>query len=235
MDQQGRVQGMRVEHIGGATLYLGDCMGVLPTLGRVDAVITDPPYGIGASAGTGKYGRLKIEVGQDLGWDKCVPAEETLRAVVSAGERAVVFGGNYFGLAPSRNFLIWDKGAGFKNRDFAECEMAWCSWDANARVLTYDPLARGDYRDKQHPTQKPVAVMAWAIQHAGKADLILDPYMGSGSTGVAAIQLGRKFIGIEREPKYFDIACRRIEQAAKQGQLFEPAAPVPQQLGLEVA
>ncbi|KQP37585.1 DNA methyltransferase [Pseudorhodoferax sp. Leaf274] len=225
---------MRVEHIGDATLYLGDCMEVLPQLAKADAVITDPPYGIGASAGTGKYGRLKIEAGQDLGWDNCVPAEEALRAVVTAGERAVVFGGNYFGLGPSRNFLIWDKGAGFKNRDFAECEMAWCSWDANARVLTYDPLARGDYRDKQHPTQKPVAVMAWAIQHAGKADLILDPYMGSGSTGVAAIKLGRKFIGIEREPRYFDIACRRIEQATKQGQLFEPAAAQPVQMGLEV-
>lgn len=226
---------MRVEIIGDATLYLGDCMGILPTLGKVDAVITDPPYGIGASAGTGKYGRLKIEASADLGWDGAIPDDALLLAVVAAGDKAVLFGGNYFGLQPSRNFLIWDKGAGFKGRDFAECEMAWCSWDGNARVLTYDPLARGDYRNKEHPTQKPVAVMSWAIGHAGPAETILDPFMGSGSTGVAALQLGRKFIGIEREPKYFDIACKRIEQAANQGQLFTPAAPQPQQLGLEAA
>lgn len=218
--------------IGDATLYQGDCMEVLPLLAKADAVVTDPPYGIGASAGTGKYGRLKIEASADLGWDKATPTDAALSAVVQAGARAVVFGGNYFGLSPSRNYLIWDKGAGFKGRDFAECEMAWCSWDGNARVLTYDPLARGDYRDKQHPTQKPVAVMVWAIQHAGDAVVILDPFMGSGSTGVAALQIGRQFIGIEREPKYFDIACKRIEQAHAQGQLFAPTQKPQEQLSI---
>ncbi|RST54211.1 site-specific DNA-methyltransferase [Variovorax sp. DXTD-1] len=207
-------------------------MEILPTLAKVDAVITDPPYGIGASAGTGKYGRQKIEATADLRWDEAVPPPSDLALVLAAGDRAVLFGGNYFELRPTRNYLIWDKGAGFKGRDFAECELAWCSWDGNARVLTYDPLARGDYREKVHPTQKPVAVMAWAIQHAGHAPVILDPYMGSGTTGVAALQLGRSFIGIEREAKYFDSACKRIEQAANQGQLFEPAAPKPQQEAL---
>lgn len=224
---------MRVETIGDATLYLGDCMEILPALGKADAVVTDPPYGIGASAGTGKYGRLKIEASTDLRWDDAAPPPADLAMVLSAGTRAVLFGGNYFQLPPTRNYLIWDKGAGFKGRDFAECELAWCSWDGNARVLSYDPLARGDYRQKEHPTQKPVAVMAWAIGHVGPAPVILDCYMGSGSTGVAALQLGRKFIGIEREPKYFDIACRRIEDAANQGQLFAPADVQPQQLGFE--
>lgn len=218
--------------IGNATLYRGDCMEVLPTLPKVDAVITDPPYGIGASAGTGKYGRLKVEAGVDLRWDDAPPPEELLAQIRSQAGRVVLFGGNYFPLPPSRNFLVWDKGAGFKSRDFAECEFAWCSWDGNARVLTYDPLARGDYRSKEHPTQKPVAVMAWAIQHAGPADTVLDPFMGSGSTGVACIQLGRVFIGIERERSYFDIACRRIEQAQSQAQLFEPEAPKAEQASL---
>jgi DNA modification methylase len=208
--------------IGGATLYRADCMEVLPLIGKVDAVITDPPYGIGASAGTGKYGRLKVEKTGDYGWDNEIPSDGLLAAMLASGQRSVIFGGNYFPLPPSRNFLVWDKGAGFKNRDFAECEMAWCSWDANARVLTYDPLARGDYRNKEHPTQKPVAVMTWAILHAGDAPTILDPFMGSGTTGVAAIQLGRKFIGIERDPRYFEIARKRIEQAVAQGQLFAP-------------
>ena len=214
---------MRIERIGDATLYLGDCADVLPTLGKVDCVVTDPPYGIGASAGTGKYGRLKIEAGTDLLWDGAPPDDAVLLAFIAACDKAVIFGGNYFGLPPSRNYLIWDKGAGFKGRDFAECEMAWCSWDGNARVLTHDPLARGDYRDKQHPTQKPVSVMAWAIRHAGGCKTILDPFMGSGTTGVAALQLGRKFIGIEREPIYFEIACTRIENAQRQATLFEPA------------
>ena len=218
--------------IGGATLYLGDCMDVLPLIGKVDAVITDPPYGVGASAGTGKYGRLKVEKTGDYGWDNAIPADELLRAVLAAGDRAVIFGGNYFPLPPSRNFLIWDKGAGFKGRDFAECEMAWCSWDGNARTLSHDPLARGDYKNKEHPTQKPVAVMKWAIVHAGAAEVILDPFMGSGSTGVAAIQLGRKFIGIERDERYFEIACKRVEQAVAQGQLFAPEPPKAEQLGM---
>ncbi|MNK33411.1 Modification methylase DpnIIB [compost metagenome] len=212
---------MRKEIIGNATLYLGDCREILPTLPKVDAVVTDPPYGIGASAGTGKYGRLKVEATGDLGWDDAAPDVALLRMAIMAGDRAVVFGGNYFSLPATRNYLIWDKGAGFKGRDFAECEMAWCSWDGNARVLSHDPLARGDYRNgnKEHPTQKPVAVMEWAICHAGEAPQIIDPFMGSGTTGVACMNLGRHFIGIEREPKYFDIACRRIEDAQRQGRL----------------
>jgi DNA modification methylase len=208
--------------IGDATLYLGDSAELLPLIGRADACITDPPYGIGASAGTGKYGRLKVEKTGDYGWDDKIPDGELLSAILNCADRKIIFGGNYFPLPPSRNFLVWDKGAGFKGRDFAECEMAWCSWDANARTLLHDPLARGDYKNKEHPTQKPVAVMAWAIQHAGSVNTIIDPFMGSGTTGVAAIQLGRKFIGIERDERYFEIACKRIERAVAQGVLFAP-------------
>jgi len=206
--------------IGNATLYLGDCREILPTLPKVDACVTDPPYGVGASAGTGKYGRLKIESTGDLKWDAETPGDDLLAMVVVAGARCVMFGGNYFKLPPTRNFLVWDKGNGFKGRDFAECEMAWCSWDANARVLAHDPLASRDYISKEHPTQKPVRVMQWAIQHCGPARSVIDPFMGSGSTGVACHTLGIPFIGIEREPKYFDIACRRIEDAQRQGRLI---------------
>lgn len=218
--------------IGGATLYHGESEHILPHLEKVALVCADPPYGIGASAGTGKYGRLKVEKSGDYEWDNSIPDDALMTAVLQAGERVIVFGGNYFPLPPSRNFLIWDKGAGFKGRDFAECEMAWCSWDGNARVLTRDPLARGDYKNKEHPTQKPVAVMQWAILHGGAADVILDPFMGSGSTGVAALQLGRQFIGIERDERYFEIACKRIEQAVGQGQLFAPPVAKQEQASL---
>src|SRR3954468_9940596 len=154
----------RVE-IGDAVLYCGDMMDVLPTLGVVDAIVTDPPYGIGASGGTGKYGRLKWSGASDTGWDEAAPDDTMIGALLPAAPAHIVWGGNYFRLPPSRMYLVWDKGAGFKGRDFAECETAWCSMDGNARVLTRDPLARGDYKGKQHPTEKPVAVMLWCLKY----------------------------------------------------------------------
>jgi DNA modification methylase len=207
--------------IGNAQLWLGDCRDILPTLDKVDAVVTDPPYGIGASGGVGKYGRLKFSGAADLKWDTVAPE---LGAVLALDVPSIIWGGNYFPLRPSRAFLIWNKGAGFKGRDFAECEQAWCSFDANARVFDFDPLARGAYRDKVHPTQKPVELMKWCISFVPTAETIVDPFLGSGTTGVAAVQMGRQFIGIEREPKYFDIACKRIEDAQRQGDMFIGAA-----------
>lgn len=197
----------------GIKIYHGDCREILPHLPKVDLVLTDPPYGIGASGGVGKYGRLKFQ-SSDTGWDEATPDDSLLMMVIAAGHRSVIFGGNYFRLPPTRNYLVWDKGAGFKGRKFAECEMAWCSWDGNARVLTYDPLARGDYRNgnKQHPTQKPVAVMAWAAKHASATGTILEPFMGSGTTLRVAKDLGRKAIGIEIEEKYCEIAAKRLSQ-----------------------
>jgi DNA modification methylase len=212
----------RKEVIGSCELYLGDCLEVLPLLGKVDAVVTDPPYGIGAEGGTGKYGRIRNFKGA---WD-AKPAD--LSGLPSVPR--IIWGGNYFDLPPSRAFLVWDKGAGFRGRDFADCELAWCSFDANARLFTYDPLARGDYRggQKQHPTQKPVAVMQWCLGFVPDARTILDPFMGSGTTGVACVKRGRKFIGIEIDPNYFAVACKRIEQAYRQPDLFVEAIKAPQ-------
>lgn len=200
--------------IGNATLYLGDCLEILPTLSKVDAVLTDPPYGIGASAGIGKYGRLKIA--EDLKWDEEAPDVSFLLAF----DVAIVWGGNYFDLPPRRGYLVWNKGNGFKGRDFAECEQAWVSMDMNARVFDFDPLAKRSYHGKQHPTQKPVELMEWCLSIIPDASVVLDPFMGSGTTGVACVNLGRKFVGIERERKYFDIACQRIDAANAQGRLF---------------
>jgi site-specific DNA-methyltransferase (adenine-specific)/modification methylase len=119
---------------------------------------------------------------------------------------------------------------------FADCELCWTNWPQAVRRIQHlwNGFARagGEVR-YDHPTQKPVEVMKWVIELCPKAETVLDPFMGSGTTGVACMQLGRKFIGIEREPKYFDIACKRIEQAVSQGQLFTPAAPQPVQMGLE--
>jgi len=204
--------------IGDATLYLGDCMEVLPTLGKVDAVITDPPYGIGAASAAFANGTSKSAVYGDE-WDVSAPTADVLHAAIAMGKEAILWGGNYFGLAPSRCWLVWDKCTG--ENSYADAELAWTNIDRAVKLKRYAWVGANakDTAERLHPTQKPVAVMAWCIEQT-KGVTILDPFMGSGTTGVAAIQLGRAFIGIEREPKYFDIACRRIEDAQRQSRMF---------------
>lgn len=216
---------MREERFGDATLFLGDCMEVLPTLGKVGAVITDPPYGIGFAAQPTKWQRRAGKLPE--AWDDATVVD--LGALLSLGDVQIVWGGNYYALPPSRGWLSWFKPDAPPS--MANFELAWTNQDRNARQLSVSISATNAER-AGHPTQKPLALMRWCVAQAGNPASILDPFMGSGTTGVAAIQLGRTFIGIEREPKYFDIACRRIEQAAKQGQLFEPAQPQPQQMDL---
>ena len=187
------------------------------------ALITDPPYGIrgkdatsrhDAANGWGQYGVLE--------WDIERPSKEVFDAMLQASDVQVIWGGNYFAdyLPVSQQWLSWDKGQdGFSLADF---ELAWSSQDKACRRINY-PRSLALKDGKQHPTQKPLAVMRWCIEQV-KPDCqtILDPFMGSGTTGVAAIQLGRSFIGIEREERYFQIACERISNAVAQGQLFEP-------------
>jgi len=215
-----------VLHDGRVTLYLGDCRSILPTLGKVDAVVTDPAYGINAARvrNSQKWGWREYDA---PGWDKERTPPELVALAVASGKHAIIWGGNYFtdALPPSSKWLSWDKG----QTDFslADFELAWCSFDGAARRIQYArSLAMQD--GKEHPTQKPIAVMQWCIEKLPKgSETILDPFMGSGTTGVAAVKLGRRFIGIEIEPRYFDIACRRIEQATRQPDMFiDPAKPV---------
>ena len=209
--------------IGNATLYLGDCMDILPTLDNVDAVITDPPYGINENskkvASRGNMAAPK-DYG-DFDWDKAPPPDELIELIRTKGKYQAFFGGNYFTLPPTSCWLVWDKLNG--DNDFADCELAWTNWPKAVRRLQWrwNGMIRQGNEQRYHPTQKPLEVMKWVIELCPKSDTILDPFMGSGTTGVAAIQMGRKFIGIEREPKYFDIACKRIEQAVSTPQLFE--------------
>ena len=215
---------MRTEIIGNATLYLGDCRDILPTLPKVDAVITDPPYGIGEAAGK-NASRGKLAVAKDFGndsWDDNPISLELMQMVRDAGKWAIVFGGNYYPMPAAKCWLVWDKENG--DSDFADCELAWTNLPKAVRRIRYmwNGMLRANGEPRgDHPTQKPVGVMAWAINHIpAPARTILDPFMGSGTTGVACMNLGRRFIGIEREPKYFDIACRRIEDAQRQGRLI---------------
>lgn len=215
---------MKKVEIGLATLYLGDCAEILPTIGKVDAVITDPPYGIGADkhAGKAENGWNQWEIS---GWDAERPSAEIIAAISSAGKVVIVWGGNYFTdiLPPTMQWLVWDKGQ--RGFSLADCEFAWSSQKNAARVFDYArALAMQD--GKQHPTQKPIALMKWCIdQCKNNPQTILDPFMGSGTTGVAAVQMGRKFIGIEQEESYFDIACKRIEDAQRITDMFTESMP----------
>jgi DNA modification methylase len=220
---------VRREEFGDATLYLGDCLEILPSLPKVDAVITDPPYGIGKDGQTqttGGHGGIKAY--EFLGWDAQRPPRAAFDLMRDCSNVQIVWGGNYFAdwLPATMRWLVWDKGQRINQSDG---ELAWTSMQAALRINTMNRvelLMDG----AAHPTQKPVRLMAWCIEQAGNPQSILDPFMGSGTTGVACAQLGRKFIGIEIEPKYFDIACRRIEQAYAQGKLFDHQ-PQPQEQG----
>lgn len=217
--------------IGRAKLYLGDCEEViasLPECFRVSAVVTDPPYGIGydkaaaKSSGSQSGGMLAAKRHYEAtDWDAAPPSTELLLRLIALGRNAILFGGNYFGLPPSRCWLVWDKEV---NGEFADCELAWTNIDKPVRRIRHmwnGMLRKGQEERNDHPTQKPLDVMKWAIgQVPGEVTSIMDPFLGSGTTGVAAVQMGLSFVGIERHEPYFDLACKRIEQAQRQGDLF---------------
>ena len=202
--------------IGNATLYLADCRDVLPTLGQFDLLATDPPYGIGEHGGRfrGRKGQ-NITVLPNKGWDFCRPDKPIFDQMRGQCNDAVIWGGNYFAdfLPASKGWLYWRKLMG---GDFADGELAWTSRDKALREFTCCPKGKGGL----HPTQKPVEVMKWSIHFFPTAQTVLDPFMGSGTTGVAAMEMGLQFVGIERDPDYFATACRRIEDAQRQGDMF---------------
>ena len=213
---------MRKEIIGDATLYLADCKDILPGLGQVDAVVTDPPYGIDYDSTHQKY---KNGIGREMGdWD-LMPFEPG--PILELRKPSIIWGGNCFAsrLPDSTAWLCWVKTAknAAKIRQ-GDMELAWTNCIGRSQVFRH--LWIGAYRASEsgtrnvHPTQKPVVLMEWNIQLLKQHQTILDPFMGSGTTGVAAMNLGRKFIGIEKEAEYFEIACQRISDAERQADFF---------------
>jgi site-specific DNA-methyltransferase (adenine-specific) len=203
--------------IGNATLYLGDCLELLPQL-QADAVVTDPPYGIG----------WKPRVThQDQRWvdDK----QFDPRPWLEIGKRHLFWGAQYFAdkLPLEDSWLTWckrpiDYDFSLDARSYATTELAWCDWGkARFKCVVWDGgkrAGRPENRRFCHPSQKPIEIMEWCIPD--ECEVILDPYMGSGTTGVAAANLGRRFVGVELEPEYFATACERIDAAYSQGRLF---------------
>lgn len=223
----------------GVTLYLGDCREILPTLGKVDAVVTDPPYGIGhvAKPNQTKVGRGLANprvragrfsgsiVGDDVDFD---PRPWT------AGWPCVMWGANYYhhSLPKGGQWLVWDKKCGvFNDWDSADADVAWCSVNGAPRMfrLMWMGLVRGEVKKtaggenapSSHPNEKPVSLMEWSIQKLKLpfSSVVLDPFMGSGTTGIAAYKMNHRFVGIECDPLHFDTACKRINDEIKQGRL----------------
>lgn len=227
---------MREEIIGDCRLILGDCAHVLYSIEQHDAVLTDPPYGIGESAGraktrtTGFSPRVKGLYQKDYGddsWDDEPISDELMQMVRDLGKTQIIFGGNYYALPPTSCWLVWDKLNG--DTDFADCELAWTNMKKAVRRIRFlwNGCMRGNGEKRgDHPTQKPVNVMSWCLaQLPADTRTVLDPFMGSGTTGVACALAGLSFTGIEREERYFEAACRRIDAAYKQPRLFaEPVA-----------
>jgi site-specific DNA-methyltransferase (adenine-specific) len=219
----------RTEHLAdGVTLYCGDCREILPTLGRVDAVVTDPPYGVGLDYSTTDDTPEFVQSVAVPAINKC--RDLASRTVLTPGVR------NLF-LYPHPDHtgaIYYPAGAGLNRWGFS-------CWQP---ILYYgkDPYGgKGSFPDSfqatdsaeknGHPCPKPIGQMQKILLRVTiSGETILDPFMGSGTTGVACVKLGRKFIGIEIEPKYFDIACRRIQAALDAPDMFvEPPKPAKQE------
>ena len=226
--------------IGDCTLYRADCRDVLPLLPNVDAVVTDPPYGIALNTDNLRFSGGNVAsvnkrgnnggpaMGQAIIGDN-KPFDPSF--LLSFGDEQINWGWNHYpDKLPRGTCLIWLKRNDAAFGSFlSDAETAWFS--RGHGVYCFRDLSNnGIANEREHPTQKPVSLMQWCIDFV-KGETILDPFLGSGTTGVACVKLGRKFIGIEIDDGYFDIACKRIEQAYAQGDFFvEAAKPKAEQL-----
>jgi len=210
------------------TLHNLDCTEFLATLGdnEIDVVVTDPPYGINEN-NKKVLSRSNLAVAIDYGdfaWDKKRIDTALIREIQRVSKEQVIWGGNFYTdcLPPSSSWAVWDKVNGAN--DFADCELAWTSHKKAVRKFTYmwNGMIKQKPEKRFHPTQKPLDLMVWVLETYTKPnDLILDPFMGSGTTGVACLMTGRRFIGCEIEPNYFKIAQDRIELESRRPSLFE--------------
>ena len=186
-----------------------------------DLAIVDPPYGIKASSGasTNRTMRKKIASGEIKGgdWDNTTPDETYFKELMRVSKNQIIWGGNYFDLPSSKCFLIWDKGESIYGRDFAECEMAWASFDKCARIYKLFP----NQADRIHPTQKPIGLYKWILDRFSKdGDKILDTHLGSGSIAIACHDYGFELTACELDKEYYDKAIQRIKNHVSQTKLF---------------
>jgi site-specific DNA-methyltransferase (adenine-specific) len=242
----------RIEQLAeGVTLYCGDSREILPTLGpehltTKDVIVTDPPYGIALQTKNAGRDQRPYQKAGDI-VREAKTKKHDFDAIIGDDKpfdpsdlllfpNLVLWGANNFAdrLPISHCWFSWDKKCGkAADSDIGDCELAWTRGIRFKTVRAFRHMWAGFQRDSEvggvryHPTQKPIALMRWCIEFFPQSNVVLDPFMGSGSTGIAAVKLGRRFIGIELEPKYFDIAVRRISDALKQPDFFvEQPKPV---------
>lgn len=203
---------------GAVIIFHGDCRDVLPLIPKesVDLVLTDPPYGLKENAHkVAKRGKLAANTDYgEFDWDKQPADAEQIELTIGRGHEAIIWGGNYFHVPPSRGWLVWDK---LNSGNFADCELAWTNINTSVRIFRF--MWNGMIRDGEakgvprvHPAQKPVELMRWCLGFGANPQVILDPFLGSGTTARAAKDLGRKCIGIEIEEQYCEIAAKRMAQ-----------------------
>jgi DNA modification methylase len=199
-----------------------DCREVLPSIPdkSIDLVLTDPPYGIGVANKDQVGGSVLANNTKHIvsDWDDKPIDQVTINQAIFKAKHAMVFGGNYYAMPPSPCWLIWNKRGDYPSNNFADCELIWTSMSKPSRIYKYfwQGMLQQDMKNKDyhyHPTQKPISVMRWCITQADNPQTILDPFMGSGTTLRAALDLNRKCIGIEIEEKYCEIAAKRCSQS----------------------
>lgn len=186
-----------------------------------DLACIDPEYGIGMDGGNVGYkGNNNFEKKE---WDKQRPTAEFFKEIMRISKNQIIWGGNYFAdlLPPTRGWIVWDKGEGFYNRTYAECELAWTSFDANTQKVKRDPLAKGDYKGKIHPCQKPVFLYDYIFQKfAERGQRVLDTHLGSGSSRISAYKAGLNFVGFEIDEEYYKKSDDRFKIFVSQQRLF---------------
>jgi len=206
-------------------VYCGDCLELMKKIPdkAIDLILTDPPYGLGENNksnlarchSTKAWHRSHAIDYGEFDWDFSVPDGVYFQEIFRVSKNQIIFGGNYFNLPPSPCWIVWDKKT---SGDFADCELAWTSFKTAVRKFTWlwsgYKQESGNKERRVHPTQKPLPLMEWCLENYSKfGDLVLDPFMGSGTTCVACRKMDRNFIGIDRERKYVDIADERIRSA----------------------
>ena len=201
----------------------GDCLEVMRGMDdkSVDLIITDPPYGVKRDKGFGGFegfrgaGKLIKRKAYSDDWDSERPSQVIFDMICRVSSNALIFGGNYFAdiLPQGKHWIVWDKLNTMPT--FGDCELIWTNikrTSVSKVTVEYNGLL-GKEKHRSHPTQKPISVVEWLIQRYSKPnDIILDPFCGSGTTLVAAKNLGRRYIGIEIEEKYCEIARQRLAQ-----------------------
>jgi len=201
-------------------LYNQDCLDAMREMrdNEFDLAIVDPPYGLGKKiySGGDKSCKFHTLFGNNK-WDDETPPKQYFDELFRVSKNQIIWGGNYFDLPPTRTIICWDKKQGDNN--FSMWEMAWTSFDSPAKIFR-----KSSFGERIHPTQKPVALYLWLLQkYAQPGDKILDTHLGSGSSALAAHDLGFDFVGYELDKEYYDKAQERLRQHQRQLSLFEDA------------